>query len=137
MRDYGQTHETELSSIIIRLDIVLRDQLSSELASIACGIFNVTIIIEGMILFLLNIPYLHNNSEESHFSETYNYVSHNNRGKLLLLLENELGYLGRYRDGLPARRPGFDSLFHIVQTGSGAHPASYPMGTVGLFPQRQ
>jgi hypothetical protein len=37
------------------------------------------------------------------------YVSHNNRGKLLLLLWNELGYLGRYSDGLWARRPGFDS----------------------------
>jgi hypothetical protein len=26
------------------------------------------------------------------------------------------------------------SLLHIVQTGSGAHPASYPMGTGGSFP---
>jgi hypothetical protein len=26
------------------------------------------------------------------------------------------------------------SLNHRVQTGSGAHPASYPMGTVGSFP---
>jgi hypothetical protein len=25
------------------------------------------------------------------------------------------------------------SLLHIVQTGSGAHPASYPMGTGGSF----
>jgi hypothetical protein len=26
------------------------------------------------------------------------------------------------------------SLLHIVQTGSGAHPAFYPMGTTGSFP---
>jgi hypothetical protein len=26
------------------------------------------------------------------------------------------------------------SLFHIVQTGSGVHPTSYPMGTGGSFP---
>jgi hypothetical protein len=26
------------------------------------------------------------------------------------------------------------SLHHRVQTGSGAHPASYPMGTVGFVP---
>jgi hypothetical protein len=31
--------------------------------------------------------------------------------------------------------PGRDvSLLHSVQTGSGAHPASYPMGTGGSFP---
>jgi hypothetical protein len=27
------------------------------------------------------------------------------------------------------------SLLHIVQIGSGAHPASYPMGTGGPFPR--
>jgi hypothetical protein len=27
------------------------------------------------------------------------------------------------------------SLLHIVQTGSAAHPASYPMGTGGSFPR--
>jgi len=26
------------------------------------------------------------------------------------------------------------SLLHCIQTGSGAHPASYPMGTSGYFP---
>jgi hypothetical protein len=26
------------------------------------------------------------------------------------------------------------SLLHVAQTGSGAHPASYPMGTGGSFP---
>jgi hypothetical protein len=27
------------------------------------------------------------------------------------------------------------SVLHVVQTGSGAHPASYPMGTGGTFPE--
>jgi hypothetical protein len=27
------------------------------------------------------------------------------------------------------------SFLHIVQTGSGVHPASYPMGTGGSFPR--
>jgi hypothetical protein len=26
------------------------------------------------------------------------------------------------------------SLFHVVQTGSGVHPTSYPMGTGSSFP---
>jgi hypothetical protein len=26
------------------------------------------------------------------------------------------------------------SLLHVVQTGSGVHPTSYPMGTWGSFP---
>jgi hypothetical protein len=46
------------------------------------------------------------------------------------------GKLGRYSDELRAGRPGFDSrqgrdisLLYSVQTGSEAHPASYPMGT--------
>jgi hypothetical protein len=29
---------------------------------------------------------------------------------------------------------GYFSLHHRVQNGSGAHPASYPMGTGGSFP---
>jgi hypothetical protein len=32
------------------------------------------------------------------------------------------------------RRLGFFSLHHRVQNGSGVHPASYPMGTRGSFP---
>jgi hypothetical protein len=27
------------------------------------------------------------------------------------------------------------SLLHVVQTGSGVHPTSYPMGTTGSFPR--
>jgi len=42
-----------------------------------------------------------------------------------------------------AGRLGFDSwqgqeffsVCHCIQTGSGSHPASYPMGTLGSFPQ--
>jgi hypothetical protein len=41
----------------------------------------------------------------------------------------------------PTKGPGFESrwgqelsLLHVVQTGSGAHPASYLMGTGGSFP---
>jgi hypothetical protein len=34
----------------------------------------------------------------------------------------------------PVRARDF-SLHHIVQTGSGAHPASYPMVTAGSFPR--
>jgi hypothetical protein len=34
---------------------------------------------------------------------------------------------------VPAGAGNF-SLYHRVQTGSGAHPASYPMGTRGSFP---
>jgi hypothetical protein len=34
---------------------------------------------------------------------------------------------------VPAEAGNFP-LHHRVQTGSGAHPVSYPMGTVGSFP---
>jgi hypothetical protein len=54
------------------------------------------------------------------------------------------GQRSRYSDWLRAGRPrglevefryGKDfSLLHSVQTGSGAHPASYPMGNEGSFP---
>jgi hypothetical protein len=36
----------------------------------------------------------------------------------------------------PGRGQEF-SLLHVIQTGSGAHPASYPMGTGGSFPGRE
>jgi hypothetical protein len=52
----------------------------------------------------------------------------------------DLGQLSRYSDELRARRPGFDSwpgqgfsLLDRIQTGSGAHPAPYPMGTGGAI----
>jgi hypothetical protein len=47
-----------------------------------------------------------------------------------------------YGDGLRAGWPGFKSclgqdfsLFHCLQTDSGAHPASYPVGARGDFPR--
>jgi hypothetical protein len=40
---------------------------------------------------------------------------------------------GWSRVRIPAKAGNF-SLHHRVQTGSGAHPASYPMGTRGSFP---
>jgi hypothetical protein len=36
--------------------------------------------------------------------------------------------------GFDSRHGKDFSLFHSIQTGSGAHPASYPMGSVGDFP---
>jgi hypothetical protein len=38
--------------------------------------------------------------------------------------------------GLGVRVPVESRIFssHVVQTGSGVHPASYPTGTVGSFP---
>jgi hypothetical protein len=47
-----------------------------------------------------------------------------------------LGY-GLDNRGSRVRFPtgvGKFSLHHRVQSGSGAHPASYPMGTMGSFP---
>jgi hypothetical protein len=47
-----------------------------------------------------------------------------------------MGYLSRYYDGLRSGQLEFDSgqkqdfyLLHSIQTGSGAHPAFYPMGS--------
>jgi hypothetical protein len=48
-----------------------------------------------------------------------------------------LGYGLDHRDSrvrFPAGAGNF-SLHHSVQNGSGAHPASYPMGTWGSFPE--
>jgi hypothetical protein len=61
---------------------------------------------------------------------------------LLMYFEKlEPGQLSRHSDGLRAGLPGFASwqgqnysLFHGVQTNSGAHQASYPMGTRVSFP---
>jgi hypothetical protein len=56
--------------------------------------------------------------------------------------EWETGWLSRYGDWLQARSHGsrslrlggINSLLCIVQTGSGAHPTSYPIGNGGSFP---
>jgi hypothetical protein len=56
--------------------------------------------------------------------------------KLIYQNYHRPGVICRYRDGrglFPAGARDF-SLFYSVQIGSGAHPASYPMGTEGDFP---
>jgi hypothetical protein len=57
-----------------------------------------------------------------------------------LLLLRMPGQLDRYSDRLQAGWLGFGSwqgqdfsLLHSINTGSRAHPASYPVGTVGSF----
>jgi hypothetical protein len=50
--------------------------------------------------------------------------------------------MSRYSDWLGAGRPrgrslspgGGKNFLQVVQTGSGVHPSSYPMGTGGYFP---
>jgi hypothetical protein len=61
---------------------------------------------------------------------------------LFYFSSKEPGCLGRYNDGPQAWLPEFSfqqgkdfSLLHSVQTGSGAHAASYPVGTGGSFPR--
>jgi hypothetical protein len=53
-------------------------------------------------------------------------------------LTPEPGQLSRYSDEIQAGRMGFDSqqgkdfsILHSIQTTSGAHPVSYPMGYRG------
>jgi hypothetical protein len=54
----------------------------------------------------------------------------------------EISFYGRYSDWLRAGRPRGRSsspdkvknFLHVVQTGSGVHPTSYPMGTGGSSP---
>jgi hypothetical protein len=59
------------------------------------------------------------------------------RGSFLKSLDSSVGigtdYGLDYRVRIPSGAGNF-SLGHRVQTGSGAHPASYPMGTGGSFP---
>jgi hypothetical protein len=59
-----------------------------------------------------------------------------------LHIYTEQGWRSRYSDWLGAGRPRGRSsspgrvknFLRVIQTGSGAHPASYPMGTGGFFP---
>jgi hypothetical protein len=53
---------------------------------------------------------------------SYIYIFLNN------IVSERVGRLSRYSNG----KDSF--LLHSVQTGSGAHPVSYPMGTEGSFP---
>jgi hypothetical protein len=59
---------------------------------------------------------------------------------LIIYLCGMIVYFGKYGLDVPGSRVLFPagagnfSLHHRVQNGSGAHPASYPMGTGGSFP---
>jgi hypothetical protein len=60
------------------------------------------------------------------------------RAKIVHALDLAATVIGQEQDG---RGIGFRvqigarfSPLHVVQTGSGVHSASYPMGTVGSFP---
>jgi hypothetical protein len=50
------------------------------------------------------------------------------------LISDILIFLWMFSDWIRVRWPGFDSLCFRLQTGSGAHPDSYPIGTGGPFP---
>jgi hypothetical protein len=69
---------------------------------------------------------LHKPSNKSHFNHEYHY---------LLILILSVGIATSYGfDDSGIGVPWHFSLLHSVQTSSGAHPASYPMGTGGSFP---
>jgi hypothetical protein len=56
-----------------------------------------------------------------------------------LQFAEESGCLSRYKDGPRTGRSDYDSwqsksFLHNIQTGCGAHPTSYPVGTGGDFP---
>jgi hypothetical protein len=48
--------------------------------------------------------------------------------------ENWYSHICEHEDITVLWNEGYFSLHHRVQNGSGAHPASYPMGTRGSFP---
>jgi hypothetical protein len=66
------------------------------------------------------------------------YTDYHDGNFVMALLSPEVGIATGY--GLDGRGVGFRVpvrtrffFFHVVQTGSGAHPASYPIGTGGSF----
>jgi hypothetical protein len=61
--------------------------------------------------------------------QLYLYLFYFNVTKRKLLSVTAYGVLG-----FDSRRGQGISLHHRVRNGSGAHPASYPMGTRGSFP---
>jgi hypothetical protein len=73
----------------------------------------------------------------------YKYIQNGSRvviGALIVRSSNLLSYIFVLRAGQSGSRVRFQagagnfSLHHCVQNGSGAHPASYPMGARGSFP---
>jgi hypothetical protein len=79
---------------------------------------------------LLQFSLKNQNDVKSHFFLQHSFFL---RGHHVIVA---LGY-GLDDRGSRVRFPvgaGHFSLHHSVQNGSGAHPASYPMGTRGFFP---
>jgi hypothetical protein len=63
----------------------------------------------------------------------YTYLIYCHDSSVGIALGSRLDYRGSMVR-FPAGAGNF-SLLHLVQNGSGAHPASYPMGTRGSFPE--
>jgi hypothetical protein len=76
-----------------------------------------------------------NRPNKSLYTHRLMYVPHNWYGVMdyVMILDSSVGIATGYGlDGLGSI-PGRGKRFlHSVQTGSGPHPASYPMGTDGL-----
>jgi hypothetical protein len=60
------------------------------------------------------------------------YNLHFREGIILLESEENIGKLSRKTF---ESREGQEFSLHVVQTGSGVHPTSYPMGTGDSFPR--
>jgi hypothetical protein len=74
-------------------------------------------------------------------SEHYHHVPQVLCLSISYLLSRSWGWLSQYSNGLWAGSPGFDSqqgqrhcVLHSIQSASGTHPRSYPVGTGGCFP---
>jgi hypothetical protein len=53
---------------------------------------------------------------------------------IIIIINFHYYYYYHHHHQFNYRHRGNFSLYHRVQTGSGAHPTSYPMGTGGFFP---
>jgi hypothetical protein len=77
-------------------------------------------------------------SENARFSPGIIKINCTEIIELLTYYVGEQGYLSHYSWTAGVRFPAGSIAFyllHSVQTGSGAHPASYPMGTGDSFPE--
>jgi len=74
-------------------------------------------------------------STERHLYK-YSTVSRRYTGAGVAQSVQGLGYRLDERASIPRRRnDGIFSVYHFVQTGSGAHPASYPVNTRDSYPR--
>jgi hypothetical protein len=67
-------------------------------------------------------------------ARTHNPIKTNQYWKKIYTYTYELRQFSRYSGSIPGRGKR-SVLLNSVQTGSGAHPASYPMGTGGSIPE--